>query len=201
MKMKQPFASILGLAALALLAAGVFLLPRAAESNSSQPTNVMKSIYDIPVKDIDGNTFKLDRYKGKVLLIVNVASKCGYTPQYEALQKVYEQYKDKGLVVLGFPANNFGGQEPGTEAEIKTFCSTKYNVTFPMFAKLSATGADIHPLYKFLTEKETNPQFAGRINWNFNKFLIGKDGTPLARFESGDKPDSDKVTQAIEKAL
>ena len=167
----------------------------------TQNSKAMKSIYDIPVKTIDGKATTLGEYKGKVLLIVNVASQCGYTPQYEGLEKIYEQYRSKGLVILGFPANNFGGQEPGTEAEIKTFCSTKYNVTFPMFSKLSAKGADIHPLYKFLTEKETNPNFAGDIKWNFNKFLIDKTGNPIARFDSADKPESPKVTQAIEQAL
>ncbi|MEP7339139.1 MAG: glutathione peroxidase [Acidobacteriota bacterium] len=161
----------------------------------------MKSIYDIPLKTIDGKPATLGDYKGKVLLIVNVASQCGYTPQYEGLEKIYKQYQSKGLIVLGFPANNFGGQEPGTEAEIVTFCSKNYGVTFPMFSKLSATGADIHPLYKFLTEKETNPNFAGKINWNFNKFLIDKNGNPIARFDSADKPESAKVTQAIEQAL
>ncbi|HMV82947.1 MAG TPA: glutathione peroxidase [Blastocatellia bacterium] len=161
----------------------------------------MKSIYDISVKTIDGKPATIGDYKGKVLLIVNVASQCGYTPQYEGLEKIYEKYQSQGLAVLGFPANNFGGQEPGTEAEIKTFCRTNYGVKFPMFAKLSAKGADIHPLYKFLTEKETNPNFAGEIKWNFNKFLIDKNGNPIARFDSGDKPESAKVTQAIEQAL
>ena len=161
----------------------------------------MGSIYDIDVKDIKGNTFKLDRYKGQVMLIVNVASQCGYTPQYAGLQKLYETYQSQGLVVLGFPANNFGGQEPGTEAEIVEFCSMKYNVKFPMFSKISAAGADIHPLYRFLTDKQTNPQFAGKINWNFNKFLIDRQGQPVARFDSSDKPESEKVIRAIEAAL
>jgi glutathione peroxidase len=130
-----------------------------------------------------------------------VASQCGFTPQYEGLESVYKKYESQGLVILGFPANNFGGQEPGTDAEIKTFCSTRYNVTFPIFSKISATGTDIHPLYKYLTDKETNPQFAGKISWNFNKFLVDKNGNVLARFESSDKPESPKVTQAIEQAL
>lgn len=175
--------------------------PKQEPQREPKQEKTMTSIYDIPVKTIDGKPTTLAEYKGKVLLIVNVASQCGYTPQYEGLEKIYEQYQSKGLVVLGFPANNFGGQEPGVEAEIKTFCSTKYGVKFPMFAKLSATGADIHPLYKFLTERETDPNFAGKITWNFNKFLIDKNGNPIARFDSADKPESAKVTQAIEQAL
>ena len=130
-----------------------------------------KSVLDFTMRDIDGKDVKLKKYKGNVILLVNVASKCGYTPQYEGLETVYERYKDKGFVTLGFPANNFGGQEPGTEAEIKEFCTSKYHVTFPMFAKISVKGDDQDPLYKFLTSKETNPNFAGDITWNFNKFL------------------------------
>ena len=134
-------------------------------------------------------------------MIVNVASRCGFTPQYEGLQRIYEKYQGKGFVILGFPANNFMGQEPGTDEEIKTFCSMKYNVTFPLFSKISVKGSDIHPLYKFLTDKSTDPDFAGDISWNFNKFLIDKNGKVAARFASPDKPESDKVIQAIESAL
>jgi len=158
-------------------------------------------IYDFALKSIDGNAVKLDQFRGKALLLVNVASQCGYTPQYEGLQEIYSKYKDKGLVVLGFPANNFGAQEPGTDGEIKTFCSTKYNVTFPMFSKISVKGADKHPLYQFLTDEKTDPKFAGEISWNFNKFLIDKKGNIVARFESKDTPESDKVIGAIEQAL
>ncbi len=160
-----------------------------------------KSILDYKMKDIDGNDVKLKKYKGKVLLVVNTASKCGYTPQYEGLQAIYDKYNAQGFSVLGFPANNFGGQEPGTESEIKEFCTTKYKVTFPMFAKISVKGDDQDPLYKFLTSKETNPQFAGDIKWNFNKFLIDRKGNVVARFDSKEKPDSEAVTQAIEKYL
>lgn len=159
------------------------------------------SIYDFTMKSIDGDDVKLDQYRGKVMLIVNVASQCGYTPQYEGLQKIYSTYKDRGFVVLGFPANNFGGQEPGSDQEIKTFCTSRYNVTFPMFSKISVKGADQHPLYKFLTDAETNPAFAGEISWNFNKFLVDRTGRIIARFESRDKPESEKVIQAIERAL
>lgn len=161
----------------------------------------MASIHSFTMKDIDGKDVSLGHYKGKVLLLVNVASKCGLTPQYEALQKIYSQYKDRGFVILGFPANNFLGQEPGTNEEIKNFCSLNYNVTFPLFSKISVKGDDIHPLYKFLTDKGTNPEFGGEIKWNFNKFLADKDGKIIARFEPRVKPDSDEVIQAIEMAL
>jgi len=134
-------------------------------------------------------------------LIVNVASKCGYTPQYEGLQKIYQEYKDKGLVILGFPANNFKNQEPGTNEEIKEFCSLNYGVTFPLFAKISVKGDDIHPLYRYLTSQDTNPEFAGDISWNFNKFLVDPSGKVVARFESRDKPESEKVVAAIEVSL
>jgi glutathione peroxidase len=158
-------------------------------------------LYKFKMKDIDGKDVRLKKYKGDVLLIVNTASQCGYTPQYEALQAIYDKYKTQGFEVLGFPANNFGGQEPGTEAEIKEFCTTKYKVTFPMFAKISVKGDDQDPLYKFLTSKETNPAFAGDITWNFNKFLVDRQGNVVARFTSKDKPDSETVTAAIEKYL
>ncbi|MEW6362315.1 MAG: glutathione peroxidase [Pyrinomonadaceae bacterium] len=159
------------------------------------------SIYDFSLKDIDGNEVKLEKFKGNVLLIVNTASRCGYTPQYEALQAVYERFKDKGFYVLGFPANNFMGQEPGSDKEIKEFCTLRYNVTFPMFSKISVTGSDQHPLYRFLTNKKTNPEFSGDITWNFNKFLISRDGKIIGRFGSKDKPDDAVLTSAIENAL
>jgi glutathione peroxidase len=153
------------------------------------------------LNSIDGQPAPLSQYQGKVVLIVNVASRCGYTPQYAGLEKIYEKYKDQGLVILGFPANNFGAQEPGTNEEIKTFCSTKYNVTFPMYSKISVKGADIHPLYQFLTDKQANPETGGDIRWNFTKFLVGKDGKVIARFEPGAAPESADVTAAIEQAL
>jgi glutathione peroxidase len=160
-----------------------------------------KSVLDFTMKNIDGEDVKLSAYNGKVLLLVNVASKCGYTSQYKGLESIYEKYKEQGLVVMGFPANNFFWQEPGTNEEIKTFCSTKYNVTFPMFAKISVKGGKIHPLYKFLTSKETNPEFSGSISWNFNKFLVDRGGKVVARFSSKDEPESEKVVQAIEQTL
>ena len=162
---------------------------------------VTKSVLDFKMRNIDGKDVKLKKYKGNVILVVNVASKCGYTPQYQGLQSTYMKYKDKGFVTLGFPANNFGGQEPGTEKEIKEFCESKFGVTFPMFAKISVKGDDIDPLYKFLTSKETNPDFAGDITWNFNKFLIDRHGKVVARFSSKQTPDGPEVTAAIEKYL
>ncbi len=154
------------------------------------------SIYEFTLNSIDGAPAPLAAYKGKVVLLVNVASKCGFTPQYQQLEAVYEKYKDKNFVVIGFPANNFGAQEPGTNEEIKTFCTRKYNVSFPMYAKISVKGSDMAPLYEYLTKST-----GGDIKWNFTKFLIGKDGTILERFESPVKPDDPKVTEAIEKAL
>ena len=160
-----------------------------------------KSIYEFSMKDIDGRDVTLDAYKGKVLLIVNTASKCGYTSQYEGLEKIYDKYKDRGFVVLGFPANNFMGQEPGTEQEIKEFCQLKYDVSFPMFSKISVKGPDQHPLYTFLTNPKTNPHTGGEISWNFNKFLIDRDGDIVARFGTKETPESPHLTGAIEKYL
>ncbi len=159
------------------------------------------SVYDYTLNSIDGKPAPLADYKGKVLLLVNVASKCGFTPQYTALEKIYEQYKDRGLVVLGFPANNFLWQEPGTNEEIRTFCKTKYNVTFPMYAKSDVRGGSINPLYAFLVDKKANPDTGGAIKWNFTKFLVGRDGKIIARFEPKVTPDSPEVIEAIEKAL
>lgn len=161
----------------------------------------MRNIYDITVQDIDGNEVKLSDYRGKVLLIVNVASQCGFTPQYIQLQQLYEKYKDRGFVILGFPSNDFGGQEPGTNEEIKEFCSSQYHVTFPMFSKISVTGENQHPLYRFLTLKQTNPDHSGKITWNFNKFLIGRNGEVVRRFDSLTLPQSPGVWGAIERAL
>ncbi|HKJ68033.1 MAG TPA: glutathione peroxidase [bacterium] len=160
-----------------------------------------QTIYDFTMKNIDGEDVSLAEFRGKVVLVVNVASKCGFTPQYEGLQDLYEEYQERGLVVLGFPANNFGNQEPGSNDQIQEFCTLNYGVTFPMFAKISVKGADQHPLYSYLTSKELHPDFGGEITWNFNKFLIGPDGTVLNRFASKDEPKSEKVVQAIEAAL
>ena len=159
------------------------------------------SIYDFTMKSIDGEQVSLKSYHGKVVLLVNVASKCGFTPQYAGLEAVYEKYKDRGLVIVGIPANNFAQQEPGTNEEIKKFCSNKYNVTFPMMSKVSVLGDDETPLYQFLTSKSANPQIGGDIKWNFTKFLFDRNGNPVARFEPSVKPDSPEVTAAIEATL
>jgi glutathione peroxidase len=158
------------------------------------------NLYTFTLNSIDGKPAPLADYKGKVVLIVNVASQCGYTPQYSALEAIYEKYKDRGFVILGFPANNFGAQEPGTNEEIKTFCSRKYNVSFPMYAKISVKGADQAPLYAYLT-KEAGKGTAGEIQWNFTKFLVDRNGNVVQRFEPAVTPDSTEVTSAIEKQL
>src|SRR6266404_8217146 len=154
------------------------------------------SVHEFTLKSIDGKPLPLVNFKGKVMLVVNVASKCGYTPQYTALEALYEKYKDKGLVVVGFPANNFLSQEPGTDEEIKTFCSTRYNVTFPMYSKISVKGEDKAPLYQFLTDTAANPSTGGEIKWNFTKFLVDKNGKVIARFEPAVKPESAELTGA-----
>jgi len=159
------------------------------------------SALDFTLNSLDGKAAPLADYRGKVVMIVNVASRCGYTPQYAGLEKIYEKYKAQGFVILGFPANNFGGQEPGSNEEIKTFCSSKYQVTFPMYSKISVAGADAAPLYQFLTNKEINPQTGGEIKWNFTKFLLDRQGKAIARFEPAVTPESSEVTAAIEKAL
>ena len=156
-------------------------------------------LHEIPLKDINGKATSLKDYNGKVLLVVNVASKCGLTPQYKGLEALHQKYKDKGFSVLGFPSNDFGSQEPGTNEEIKEFCSTKYNVTFPMFDKLHVKGPQQHPLYTALSGKES--PFPGDVKWNFGKFLVGRDGRIIKRFEPKVTPDSPEVTQAIEAAL
>jgi len=158
-----------------------------------------ESIYDIKLKDINGKDVTLAEYKGKALLIVNVASKCGFTKQYAGLEAVYEKYKHKGLVVLGFPCNQFGGQEPGSNEEIKEFCTSTFNVTFPLYDKIDVNGANRSPLYTLLAGKES--PFPGDIKWNFNKFLISRDGKILQRFESKVTPESTDLTGAIESAL
>ena len=150
------------------------------------------------MKTIDGKEQSLAEYQGKVLLIVNVASKCGFTPQYTGLEALYRKYKDKGLLVLGFPANNFAWQEPGSDAEIQKFCSTQYDVTFPMYSKISVKGKDIDPLYKFLTEASGHP---GDVSWNFNKFLVDRHGKVVGRWGSRTAPDDKELTSKIEEAL
>jgi glutathione peroxidase len=157
------------------------------------------SLYDIPLKDINGKDTSLKAYKGKAMLIVNVASFCGNTPQYKGLEALQQKYKDQGLVVLGFPCNQFGKQEPGSNEEIKEFCTKNYSVTFPMFDKLDVKGANQHPLYKELSGKES--PFPGDVKWNFGKFVVGRDGKILKRIEPGVKPESPEVVSAVEAAL
>jgi len=156
----------------------------------------MSEVLNHTVKNIDGKDVKLADYEGKVILVVNVASKCGLTPQYKALEASYEKYKDKGFVILGFPCNQFGGQEPGSEEDIQKFCSSKYNVTFPMFSKIEVNGNGTSPVYQALKAK-----FPGDIKWNFEKFLINKKGEVVKRFAPTVKPDAKEVTSAIEAEL
>lgn len=156
-------------------------------------------LLNIPVNDISGKQTTLGSHPGKVILVVNVASKCGYTRQYEGLETLYKKYKDRGLVVAGFPSNEFGGQEPGSDEEILKFCTSKFNVTFPMFSKISVNGSGAHPLFAALTGSAAG--HPGPVKWNFNKFLISKDGALIQRFESKVEPDSQELTAAIESAL
>lgn len=159
------------------------------------------SIFRFTMNDIDGKAVPLETFKGKVVLVVNTASQCGLTPQYEGLQALYQKYKDKGFVVLGFPANNFGHQEPGSNDEIKEFCSSKFGVGFPMFAKISVKGEDMHPLYQYLTAGAGNPQLAGDITWNFEKFLFDRSGRVAARFAPKTRPESEEIVTAVETLL
>jgi glutathione peroxidase len=162
---------------------------------------ISESIYDIGVTTMAGEEITLEKYKGKTILIVNTASKCGYTKQFDGLQELYEAYKDKGFVILGFPSNNFLHQDPGSNKEILQFCKLNYGVTFPMFEKISVKGEGMHPLYVYLTSEVSDPDFAGKITWNFNKFLISKDGQIIDRFKSGDRPMDSKITNAVVKAI
>ena len=167
--------------------------PTVQTSNSAaESTTSATSVYDFKMKDIDGKDVDLSIYKGKVLVLVNVASECGYTKQYKEIEAFYKQNQDKGIIVLGFPANNFGGQEPGTDAEIKQFCSSKFSVTFPMFSKISVKGSDIHPLYQYLTNSLHQD-----ISWNFNKILVNKNGIPVSIFKSGTKVTDEEFTREI----
>ncbi len=188
-----PFARVLGLSLCSLFATSI---PGSAAWATSGPTAKEKpmNLHEISVATIDGAQQSLSTYKGKVLLVVNVASQCGHTPQYAGLEKLYEDYKGKGLVVLGFPSNDFGEQEPGTEAEIKKFCSLRYNVTFPMFAKVKTKGTGQSPVYRYLGQK-------GEPQWNFHKYLVGKDGVVKAAFPSKIAPDAPELRQAIDAAL
>ena len=159
------------------------------------------SVHEFTMKMLDGKQVPLSSFKGKVVLVVNVASQCGYTYQYEGLQALYLKYKDQGLLIAGFPANNFGAQEPGSNAEIGAFCKSKFGVTFPMFSKISVKGSDKAPLYQFLTDSKANPKTGGEIPWNFTKYLVDRDGKVLARFDAPVEPESKELTSAVEAAL
>jgi glutathione peroxidase len=187
---KRPGASVWS-----IVAAAVIVMMMVASAYAAP-----KNIYDFTLPLLNGKDAPLADYKGKVVLVVNVASRCGFTPQYTALESIYEKYKDQGFVIIGFPANNFGGQEPGTNEEIAKFCTGKYNVTFPVYGKISVKGDDQAPLYSFLT-KDANPTVAGDIKWNFTKFLVDRQGNVVQRFESPVTPDSAEVTGAIEAQL
>jgi glutathione peroxidase len=194
-------AAIIIIPVIVAIAGTTFWFGRPNRAGDKPPRAVVGSIYDVVANDIDGNPVSLDRYRGKTLLIVNVASKCRFTPQYEGLQRLYDKYQSRGLVILGFPANNFAWREPGTDAEIKDFCTSKYNVTFPIFSKISVAGDDIHPLYRYLTDEKVNPQLGGKVTWNFNKYLVAPDGKPVAHFASELVPESPEIVGAIESAL
>jgi len=161
----------------------------------------VRGILNFTMKTIDGTEVPLSKYKGKVLLVVNVASECGYTPQYKGLEMVFRKYKERGFAILGFPANNFGEQEPGSDPEIKSFCQSNYGVTFDMFSKISVKGADQHPLYRFITSTETNPRFGGEVRWNFQKYLVDRSGVIIGKFSSSVTPESHELIRAIEDAL
>lgn len=177
--------------------AGILVIIFMVSLNANIATD---TVYEFKPTNINGEETSLEDFEGKVLLIVNTASECGNTPQYEGLQKIYDKYNGEGLEVLGFPANNFGGQEPGTDEEIKQFCKVNFDVTFPMFSKVSVKGEDQHPLFEYLTSV-SNPDFTGEIKWNFEKFLVGKDGKLKHRFRSDTEPESEKIFRAIETEL
>jgi glutathione peroxidase len=188
------------LSSLASLAALLVAAPFGVVS-AADPSKKPASVLDFHVKDIEGKDVDLASYKGKVLMIVNTASQCGLTPQYKDLEAIYEKYKGQGLEILAFPANEFGKQEPGTNEQIKEFCSTKYKVSFPLFSKIVVKGKGIDPLFDFLTSDATDPKFAGEIKWNFNKFLVNRKGEVIARIEPREKPSTESVIGIIEKAL
>lgn len=192
MKLKYIFSTILFMAT-------AMITNSAVDKNKGKETEMPDSLNNIVVKDMNGKEIKLSSYSGKVLLIVNVASRCGYTPQYKGLETIYEKYKDRGFEILAFPCNDFGGQEPGSNEEIKTFCELNYNVSFSLFDKVKVLGNDKSPLYAFLTN---NPAVEnGDVKWNFEKFLIDKKGNVISRFRSKVKPESDEITNAIEAEL
>jgi glutathione peroxidase len=204
MKFAHVSATVVIVAALALLVMRATASaddPKPGKSAGEPTTRPDSSALSFVMKDIDGQDVDLRTYRGNVVLMVNVASRCGYTKQYKGLEAMYEKYKDKGLVIIGFPANNFGSQEPGSDAQIKEFCTSKFGVSFPMMSKISVAGEDKHPLYKYLTEPSTAGEFGGEIGWNFTKFLVGRDGRVYARFNSKVDPADPQFVAALEKGL
>ncbi|HEX4590224.1 MAG TPA: glutathione peroxidase [Gemmataceae bacterium] len=183
------------------LSAAVLVLTAGLAAAGEKGAATVPAALNFTLKDITGKPVELSQYQGKVVLLVNVASKCGYTPQYEGLEKLYEKYGKDGLVVIGIPANEFGRQEPGSDAEIKEFCTANYHVSFPMMSKVVVKGQGICPLYKFLTSGETDPKFAGDVKWNFEKFLINRSGEVVGRYRSAVKPDAPELVKAIETEL
>jgi len=184
-----------------MLVVGCLLSSCKQQEKTAQIPEPKSKLYSFTLNDIDDQPVSLSQYEGKVLLLVNVASRCGFTKQYADLQKLYERYNTQGFFVLGFPANNFRSQEPGSNTEIKEFCMTNFAVTFPLFSKISVKGDDIAPLYAWLTDPNQNPDFGGPITWNFNKFLIDRTGRVVARFDSKIKPLDNELVAAIETAL
>jgi glutathione peroxidase len=185
---------------IATVLAASFLVARGDETKKDEGKPV-PSVLNFSMKSLSGDNVNLAQYQGKVILMVNTASKCGFTPQYKDLEALYQKYQDKGLVILGFPANNFKNQEPGTDEQIATFCQQNYGVTFPMFSKIDVLGDAQAPLYHYLTDASSDPQFPGDVQWNFEKFLISKDGQIVARFRSKVKPSSDEMIKAVEAEL
>ena len=187
---------------LALVLAGLFAsLPALASSDDKPEKKETPAVLNFKMESLEGKTVDLAKYKGKTLLIVNVASECGYTPQYKGLEALHEKYAKDGLVVVGFPCNQFGQQEPGSAKDIAAFCEKNYGVKFDMFAKIEVNGEQQCGLYKYLTSKDKNAKFAGPIKWNFEKFLVARDGTVVGRFESAIEPESEKLRKAIEAEL
>jgi len=192
---------LVGIGVIASVASSDLLEPRPAQAREEGAVLMAAQtpmVYDFTLNNIDGKLVSLTQFRGKVLLLVNTASFCGNTPQYSDLEKMYEQYREKGFEILAFPANNFGQQEPGTNAEIKTFCNTKYSLTFPLFSKISVKGEDKHPLYRYLTEQSP---FPGEVEWNFQKYLVDRSGKVVARYPHRMKPLAPEITQDLERVL
>ena len=197
----KPFLMLLLLLSLVLSGCNTTTETTMKSESPAENTALPTSVLDFTMKDITANDVALNSYSGSVIMIVNTASKCGFTPQYAGLEELYKRFRDKGFIVLGFPANDFLWQEPGSDEDIQQFCTMNYGVTFPMFSKISVKGNDIHPLYAWLTGKDSNPEFSGSISWNFNKFLVGRNGAVINRFGSRTDPLSDEVVTAVEAAL